>query len=163
MNRARLTATVAVVAGVVAWATTFGHDNPDAMGPLIRRPGDLTWADAPASLPPGAKVAVLEGDPAKPGPFVMRMKFPDGYRVAPHTHPRPERVTVLAGALHIGMGATFDAAKCQPMRAGTYGTWPAGMQHFGWFEGETAIQLHGEGPWVVTYVNPADDPRTKTK
>ena len=61
------------------------------------------------------------------------------------------------------MGATFDAVKCQEMKAGTYGTWPAGMQHFGWFRGETVIQLNGEGPWLVEYVNPADDPRKAAK
>jgi hypothetical protein len=130
-----------------------------ATGPSIHRPETLVWTDAPASLPPGAKVVVLEGDPTREGPFVMRMKFPDGYRVLPHTHPKPERVTVLAGTLHIGMGATFDGAKCEAMRVTTYGTWPAGMKHFGWFQGETIIQLHGDGPWAVEYVNPADDPR----
>jgi len=76
----------------------------------IHRPEAIVWQDAPASLPPGAKVAVLEGDPAKAGPFVMRMKFPDGYRVAPHTHPRPERVTVLKGALNIGIFRTLSGS-----------------------------------------------------
>ena len=104
------------------------ESRPIGIAGEIRRPEELEWKDAPASLPPGAKVAVLEGDPSKAGTFVMRFKFPDGYRVLPHTHPKPERVTVLAGALHIGMGATFDASKCQEMRAGTYGTWPAGMK-----------------------------------
>jgi hypothetical protein len=154
----------AVAAVALAWAgASFGHDPAGAMGPAIYRPDALVWKDAPASLPPGAKLAVLDGDPTKPGPFVMRMKFPDGYRVAPHTHPRPERATVLAGVLHIGMGAAFDAAKCQAMPAGSFGTWPAGMEHFGWFQGETIIQLHGDGPWAVTYVNPADDPRNAKK
>ncbi|MFO0811181.1 MAG: cupin domain-containing protein [Gemmataceae bacterium] len=157
----------AVVAGVLTAliGVTFvaGNDHPAMPGAIIRRPDALDWKDAPPSLPPGAKVAILEGDPTKAGPFVMRFKFPDGYRVMPHTHPKPERVTVLAGALHIGMGATFDAAKCQEMRVGTYGTWPAGMQHFGWFKGETILQLHGEGPWAVEYVNPADDPRIGKK
>jgi len=133
------------------------------MGASIHRPDSLVWKDAPASLPPGAKVAVLEGDPARDGPFVMRMKFPDGYRVLPHTHPKPERVTVISGTLQIGMGETFDAAQTQPMPAGTFGTWPAGMKHFGWFRGETVIQLHGDGPWTVNYVNPADDPRNGKK
>ena len=164
MKLTKPAAVAAVVAGAVAWATgTFGQGHADAMRPAIHRPASLVWGDAPPSLPPGAKLAILEGDPSKPGPFVMRFKFPDRYRVAPHTHPKPERVTVLAGVLHIGMGATFDAARCQAMPAGTYGTWPTGMTHFGWFEGETVIQLHGEGPWAVNYVNPADDPRNAKK
>jgi quercetin dioxygenase-like cupin family protein len=131
------------------------------MGASIHRPDALRWQEAPPSLPPGAKVAVLEGDPGKEGTFVMRVKLPDGYRIPPHTHPRPERVTVLAGTLHFGMGATFDRSKGRAMPAGSYGTWPAGMQHFGWAEGETVLQLYGMGPWVIRYVNPADDPRAR--
>jgi quercetin dioxygenase-like cupin family protein len=138
---------------------TFGDGIPDAMGTILRRPEKLEWKDAPASLPPGAKAVILEGDPTKPGLFVMRLKFPDGYRIAPHTHPKPERVTVLSGTLFVGMGATFDKSKGHEMPAGTYGSWPAGMKHFGWFRGETILQLYGEGPWAVEYVNPADDPR----
>jgi hypothetical protein len=127
----------------------------------IVTPKDVKWEDAPSSLPRGAKVAVLEGDPAKEGPFVMRIKMPDGYRVPPHTHPRPERVTVIAGALNIGMGATFDKDKCKEMPAGSFGTWPAGMKHFGWMKGETVLQMHGTGPWSLTYVDPKDDPRNQ--
>jgi len=144
-------------------ATTLGQGHGESMSAMIHRTEDLKWQDAPASLPPGAKIALLEGDPSKPGPFVVRFKFPDGYRVAPHTHPKPERVTVISGVLQIGMGAKYDAAKTQAMPAGTFGTWPAGMKHFGWFKGETIIQLHGEGPWAVNYLDPADDPRIQKK
>ena len=127
----------------------------------LHRPDGLKWQDGPASLPPGAKIAVLEGDPAKPGPFVFRVKVPDGYRIPPHTHPKPERVTVTAGTFNLGMGATFDATMCEALPAGTYGTWPAGMKHYVWARGETIVQFHGDGPWVIEYVNPADDPRKK--
>ena len=112
-------------------------------------------------MPPGAEFAVLEGDPSKPGPFVFRVKVPDGYRIPPHTHPKPERVTILAGTFHLGMGETFDATKGEALPVGTYGTWPAGMKHYVWVEGETIVQFHGEGPWVIEYVNPDDDPRKK--
>ena len=95
------------------------------------------------------------------GPFVMRVKMPDGYRVPPHTHPKPERVTVISGTLNIGMGDTFAADKCTAMPAGSFGTWPAGMKHFGWMKGETVLQMHGTGPWSLTYVNPKDDPRNQ--
>ncbi len=126
-------------------------------------PAGLKWANGPASLPPGAELAVLEGDPRKEGPFVMRLKMPDGYRIPPHTHPKPERVTVISGTFHIGMGNTFDPAKGTAMPAGTFGTWAPGMKHFVWATGETVIQLHGNGPWVIEYVNPADDPRKAKK
>jgi quercetin dioxygenase-like cupin family protein len=160
------TAVLAVIGfGAVAGlaAATFGQGHGESMSAMIHRPENLKWQDAPASLPPGAKIALLEGDPSKPGPFVLRFKFPDGYRVAPHTHPKPERVTVISGVLQIGMGAKYDAAKTEAMPAGTFGTWPAGMKHYGRFKGETIIQLHGEGPWTVNYLDPADDPRNEKK
>jgi quercetin dioxygenase-like cupin family protein len=105
-------------------------------------------------------MAVLEGDPGKPGPFVFRVKAPDGYRVPPHTHPKPERVTVIAGTFHLGTGEMFDPAKGQELPPGTFGTWPPGMKHFVWVKGVTVVQLHGVGPWTIKYVNPADDPRS---
>lgn len=133
-----------------------GHQEP-----RLYLPNDIQWMDAPNSIPPGAKIAVLDGDPSKDGQFVARFKLPAGYRVAPHTHPKPERLTVLSGTLYFGMGGKFDEKKARPMPAGSFGTWPPGMQHFAWTEGETIIQIHGVGPWVIEYVNPADDPRNK--
>lgn len=122
----------------------------------------IDWKAGPPSLPPGASIAVLEGDPAKEGPFVFRVKVPDGYRIPPHTHPKTERVTVIAGTFNIGMGDTFDAEKTQAMPTGTYGHWPVGMHHFVWTKGETIVQFHGDGPWSINYLNPADDPRNAT-
>jgi hypothetical protein len=122
---------------------------------------ELKWQDAPASLPRGAKIALLEGDPNKEGLFVMRIKFPDGYRIMPHTHPKRERVTVISGTLHVGMGAKYNEKAGRAMPTGSFGTWPEGMKHFGWATGETVIQLHGIGPWSIQYVNPDDDPRGK--
>jgi quercetin dioxygenase-like cupin family protein len=121
----------------------------------------VQWRPGPPSLPKGALVALLEGDPAKEGPFVFRVKLPDGYRIAPHTHPKVERVTVLSGTLYIGMGARFDEKAGRAMPAGAYGHWPAGMRHFAWAKGETVIQLHGVGPWSIQYVNAIDDPRKR--
>ena len=120
---------------------------------------DLKWKVGPPSLPKGALIAVLEGDPSKEGPFVFRVKVPDGYRIPPHTHPKTERVTVISGIFIIGMGAKFDEKAGRAMPAGTYGHWPAGMMHFVRVEGETVVQFHGMGPWSIEYVNPADDPR----
>ncbi|MBM3982662.1 MAG: DUF4437 domain-containing protein [Planctomycetes bacterium] len=154
----------AFVLTLLALATTGRGlaDHPKgAPEPALRKPAELTWQDGPLSLPPGAKFAVLEGDPTKPGPFVFRVKVPDGYRIPPHTHPKPERVTVVSGTFNLGMGDTFDATKTDALPAGTYGTWPAGMKHFVWVKGETVVQFHGEGPWVIDYVNRADDPRHK--
>jgi quercetin dioxygenase-like cupin family protein len=131
----------------------------DGMGVTLFTPAKVKWVDAPPVLPRGAKVMLLEGDPGKPGQFVMRVWMPDGYRVAPHTHPKRERITVLSGILYIGMGDTFDAKKMREMPAGAYGSWPAGMSHYVRVKGETVIQLNGTGPWSLTYINPSDDPR----
>ena len=131
------------------------HKDEIAIYPLA----ETKWQDGPPSLPKGAKFAVLEGDPSKPGPFVFRVKLPDGYRIAPHMHPMPERITVLSGTFNIGMGDKFDETKGRSMPAGTYGQWPAGMKHFVWAKGETVIQFHGTGPWSIQYVNAEDDPR----
>lgn len=139
----------------VAWA-----DHADKEHMAIT-PDDIKWVDAPPSLPPGCKVVVLEGNPAKEGHFVMRVKMPDGYKIMPHTHPKDERVTVLSGTLYMGIGEKFDEKVAKAMPAGSYGRTAAGVKHFGFVKGETIIQLHGTGPWAVEYVNPADDPRKK--
>src|SRR5207248_5434120 len=89
-------------------APSAAHDKKESMGASLHRPDGLTWQDGPPSLPPGAKIAVLEGDPTKPGPFVFRVKVPDGYRIPSHTHPKPERVTVVSGTFHIGMRDSSD-------------------------------------------------------
>ncbi|MBN9519869.1 cupin domain-containing protein [bacterium] len=157
LSSAVLAAAVWFAAGVTA------HDEKAAMAAAIHQPDKVKWQDGPPSLPPGAKFAVLEGDPAKPGPFVFRVKVPDGYRIPPHTHPKPERVTIISGTFNLGMGEAFDAKKGEELSAGTYGTWPAGMKHYVWVKGETVVQFHGDGPWVITYVNPADDPRNAKK
>lgn len=152
---------------VLAWLGTLhsepqqpaGHGSSEEI--MIYPSDKLSWHEGPPSLPKGAMIAVLEGDPAKEGPFVFRLKIPDGYRVPPHTHPKTERITVISGTFNIGMGDRFDGKATQAMLAGTYGYWPAGMKHFVWAKGETVLQFHGTGPWTIQYVNPDDDPRKK--
>ena len=126
-------------------------------------PGDVKWMDGPPSLPPGAKIAILEGDPAKPGPFTIRLQAPDGYKIAAHTHPTDERVTVISGTFHMGMADKFDEAAGHEMVTGSFALMPAGTKHFAWATGETVVQVHGTGPFVINYVNPADDPRNAKK
>jgi len=126
-------------------------------------PTTVEWKAGPAAIPPGAKMAILEGDPTKEGPFVVRFQFPDGYHIPPHTHPKTERVTVISGTMLLAMSENLDRSAAKTLTAGTYGFWPAGMKHTAWSEGETVIQLHGIGPWQINYVNPADDPRNAKK
>jgi hypothetical protein len=115
----------------------------------IFAPDTIQWKNGPPSLPPGAKFAVLEGDPAKEGLFTMRLSVPDGYKVPPHSHPAMEHVTVISGTFHIGMGEKFDESKLSPMPAGTFGFMAPKMNHFAMAKGDTVIQLHGTGPWQI--------------
>lgn len=127
----------------------------------IFAPDAIKWQSGPASLPQGARVAVLEGDPAKEGLFTLRLSIPDGYKIPPHSHPAVEHVTVIAGTFQIGMGDKFDESKLNPMTTGTFGFLAPNMNHFAMAKGNTVIQLHGVGPWQINYVNPEDDPRKK--
>ena len=132
-------------------------------GHTIVQPQEIKWGPAPAMLPPGAEAAVLFGDPSKNGLFVLRLKLPPGYSVAPHTHPVDEVVTVISGTFYKGMGATADRRKAQPLPAGSFFALPPGMAHYVFMEEETVIQISTRGPWGLTYVDPKDDPRQKTK
>lgn len=134
-----------------------------AAGAHVMITGDtLKWGPPPPGLPAGAEVAVLSGDPAKAGElFTLRVKMPAGYKVPPHWHPGDEHVSVLNGQLMMGMGETFDAAQMQPMSAGSFALMPKEMRHYVLAKGPTVIQVHGIGPFGITYVNMADDPRKK--
>jgi hypothetical protein len=107
----------------------------------IVAPAELKWGEAPPGLPPGGKMAVLDGD----------------------THPTTERITVISGTFYLGMGDKFDEAAGREMAPGSFAVLPAGMRHFGWNTGETVLQINSEGPFQIKYVNPADDPRNAKK
>ena len=134
----------------------------DAAHAIVTPPDQVTWGPAPPALPPGAKLAVLEGNLSEAGPFTMRLRLPDRYRIPPHFHPVTEHVTVLKGTFKVGMGGNFDASAMTPLPTGTFAALEPGTRHFAEAQGETILQLHGIGPWGLTYVNPADDPRQRT-
>ncbi|MER8921206.1 cupin domain-containing protein [Mesorhizobium sp. M0802] len=121
----------------------------------------IKWGPAPAVLPAGADMAVIAGDPSKDGIYVLRLKLPAGYRIAAHNHPTSEYVTVISGNFHIGMGDKLDETKGIELTAGGFGVAPQGMNHYAWTTSATIVQVHGEGPFAITYVNPADDPSKK--
>lgn len=133
-------------------------------------PDDVKWTAAPNALPAGAQIAVLEGDPMKPGPYTMRLKLPNNYRIPPHYHAKTEHVTVLNGNIRVGMGDTFDEKSMNGFGAGSFAVIDAGAHHYAMVRNDnilkgkdTIIQLHGEGPWEIHYVNASDDPRNKKK
>ena len=148
---------IAILLGTLAVARADDADHAPHWN--LSTPDSIQWREGPPSMLPGAKMAILEGDPAKDGFFTMRLKVPDGYRVFPHWHPQIERLTVIQGVVHLGTGDRFDAGATRALRAGTYSAMPPKMTHFAWMEGETILQLSSVGPWEVVYVNSADDPR----
>ena len=133
----------------------------DHEGHISIVPSEIEWKDAP-SIGPGAKLAVLEGDLKQAAPFTMRIKVPPNLKIPAHTHPVFERVTVLSGTFHLGIGEKFDKTKAKAYPAGGVTFMPPGMPMFGYTGNEeTIIQLHGTGPWGITYLNPDEDPRKK--
>ena len=124
-------------------------------------PGDLQWGPAPSVLPAGAQVAVIEGDPFKPGFFSLRLKMPDGYRVAPHWHPTDEHIVVIQGTFKIGMGDMYDAMTARELPAGGFTKLPQKMHHYAGAKGDTIIQIYGQGPFVINYIRPEDNPSHK--
>lgn len=127
-------------------------------------PADFKWVDAPRSMPAGAKVQVLEGNPSHPGLFTMRVKLPAQTTLMPHSHPQDERVTVLSGAAYIGFGNKVDLAKAKQFAAGSYYVNPAGLHHYTYFGEETVMQLTGTGPWEIHYLKaPSGTPKKKQR
>jgi quercetin dioxygenase-like cupin family protein len=158
-NRIVVVAVVAVALLGGIGGTVAGEE--EAPAHVMVMPDDLDWQPVP-SLPEGARVAVLEGNPAEEGPFTMRLSLPPGYTIPAHTHPVAERVTVLSGTFHIGLGETFDREAAHALPEGALAVMDSGIAMYG-FTGEepTVIQLTGEGPWGITYLDPDDDPRKK--
>jgi quercetin dioxygenase-like cupin family protein len=149
----------ATCASVLFFILTPAAAQPQQHQHVMANPGDVTWKDGPPSLPKGAQMSVLYGDPTKDGMFVMRLKFPANYKIPAHTHPVDEVVTVVSGEFKIGMGASVDSAQMKAINAGGVIAMAPGTQHYVQINQETVVQLSTRGPWGIAYVNPADDPR----
>jgi quercetin dioxygenase-like cupin family protein len=134
------------------------QDKPAASTHVMSDPAQQQWGPAPPVLNKGAQFAVLSGNPGAQGPFVIRLQMPAGYKIAPHWHPTDEHVTVISGTFSLGMGDRFDESAAKALPAGGYALLPAEMRHFAWTKDGATVQVHGMGPFVLNYVNPADDP-----
>jgi len=156
-----MTRSIAVRCAAVAVAlTTTGAAL--AQHPHVLVPADtVKWGPAPPALPAGAQISVLEGDPGQKGAITLRLQFPANYTVPPHWHSMTERVTVLCGALHVGMGDTLDRQRSQALQPAGFVSLPAKMHHYAWTATPTVVQINLEGPFDIFYVNPADDPQLK--
>jgi quercetin dioxygenase-like cupin family protein len=149
------------IAGLVGAASTAPAETMDTHKMIA--PQEIKWGPAPAALPAGAEAAALYGDPTKEGLFAMRLKFPKGYQVAPHTHPKPEVVTVISGTFRLGVGETADRSKANVLPAGSFSALAPGTAHFAFFDEDTVLQVNTTGPWGLNYINPNDDPRQKSQ
>jgi hypothetical protein len=128
----------------------------------IFTPDGIAWGQVPPFLEPGAQLAVLEGDPgASSGDYTVRLKMPNGYKIAPHWHPKRENVTIISGTFKVGMGDNFDEAKMGAFPAGSFAYLDPEMHHYAMASGDVVIQIHGTAPLQINYVNAADDPAKK--
>lgn len=147
-----------------AWMVSddiFNASAPPTYPHAMVQMSSLKWGDMPPSFPAGAKFTVVSGDPSQPGPFVVRIDAPAGYRIGPHFHPTTENVTVLSGTVSMSMGDTDDPATRTDVPTGGYVVLPAEAHHAFNAKTNSTVQVHGMGPFAITYVNPQDDPRNK--
>jgi quercetin dioxygenase-like cupin family protein len=161
MNRS-----IAVLAALVLTtnaALAQQHAATKSANAPVTGPAAANFGPAPAVFPAGAQMAVLAGDPGKGGEYTVRLKMPNGYKIAPHFHPTDENVTVLSGTFHVGIGDKFVQAGMLSLPSGGFITAGAQMHHYAWAEGPTIVQVHGMGPFKLTYVNAADDPSAHKK
>jgi len=131
----------------------------DSMSHVMMRAANLKWMNAPPGLPPGAKVAVLSGDPSKEGTFTIRLMLPANYTVKPHWHPTDENITVVKGTLYMGMQETFNKEKATRLNEGDFARMPARSVHYAFSKTPVTVQIHGMGPFAITYIKASDDPR----
>jgi quercetin dioxygenase-like cupin family protein len=128
---------------------------------VVQAQKKLEWGPAPPSLPAGSRIAVVSGDPGKTGPFVLQLEMPNGYVIPPHWHPTDEHVTVKSGQLRFGMGDKAEAAAERSLRPGQSVNLKANMRHWARARGRTVVAVSGNGPFAITYVDPAVDPRNQ--
>ena len=160
MNRLFLSVVLVAFASssFAATATKSSHSTMKMPDHGLATPDNIKWGPPPPVFQSNAQFAVIAGDPGASGPYVVRLKMPDGYKIMPHWHPTTENVTVISGTFHLGTGDTFDDTKGAEMPTGSFGFVGPNMHHYAWATGETIVQVHGMGPFKLTYVNPKDDP-----
>lgn len=148
-------ASIGAFVGVAASQGTSGSAH------VLTTAAEVKWGEPPPVFEKGAKFAVIAGDPSQPGIYVVRLKMPAGYKIAPHWHPTDEHVTVISGTFALGMGEKFDKQALKELPAGGYALLPAQMRHYAYAMTDATVQVHGMGPFALTYVNPADDPSAR--
>lgn len=152
------TSNILLAAALAALAASNPAQAGDKMAPAPYLPEAAEWTPAPPVLPAGAEIAVLSGNPFADGWYVLRLKLPTGYDVPAHIHSGDELITVISGEFNIGHGNKLDRAATTLLNSGGFVEMPAGHPHFAWTSAETVLQIHGPGPFDITYMDPADNP-----
>ena len=132
-----------VGSGVSQEATPPATTPAAASTHMLMSPADFKWGDPPPIFEKGASFTVISGDPSQPGLFVVRLKMPAGYKIAPHWHPADEHVTVIKGTFSLGMGDKFDKTAMKTLPDGSYALLPAGMRHYAMAKTAVVVQVHG--------------------
>ena len=155
-----ITARLTVLVGSLAISLAAMAAPAFAQSTHILVPADrVQWGPAPPVLPAGAQIAVLEGNPSEKGTITLRLRLPANYNIPPHWHSMTESVTVLSGALNVGMGDTLDRKASQLLKPGGFVSLPGNMHHFAWTAVPTVVQINLMGPFDIFYVNAADNPQ----
>lgn len=154
VSRPRPLGCAAAVAGIVVSVSAVAQ--APAPGVMAMTPADMAWTSQGAVAAPGMQQVNLVGDPAKPGPYTLRLRFPKGFRIAPHTHPDSREVTVLSGVYATGYGETFDEAALKTLPAGSFYTEPANVPHYIEIKEDVVLQVSGVGPSGRRFVKPAN-------
>lgn len=149
---------ISLGAALAVAGPSWSADMAMTPGQIYMNTSDVKWGAAPPVLPKGAKMAVLSGDPGKDGPFVARLMVPGNYRIAPHWHSRDEDLTVISGTLYLAEGDKVDTKNAHAMKVGAYHHLPAKTHHFAFSKGPAVVQINGQGPFDITYINESDDP-----
>ncbi len=152
----------AITAAAILFGGSVAVGHAQSSTAVVAAVAEAKWGPAPPMLPPGAQIAVLSGDPSKPAPYAVRLKFPAHYDIPAHSHPTDENVVVTSGALTLGMGDKLSraAGAGKTIGVGGFALAAANMNHFAYTTAPTTIVLYGVGPVEFKYVNPNDDPRT---
>jgi len=165
MPFSKTTLTILGALSVAGWSGAQAQQQAEAMpadgqaAMIMTTPADIAWGDVPPMLPPGAMITVLEGDPGMAAPYALRLQMPAGYQIPAHWHTLVERVTVISGTLNAGMGDMLDPAQGKAFPAGSFLLIPGKAHHFAWADEETVVQINGDGPFDINYMDPANDPR----
>jgi hypothetical protein len=161
--RKQISVIAASVAALIALPVAWAADKPAAApamatASMFMNANEIKWGNAPPSLPKGAKMAVLSGDPGKPGPFVARLQVPASYKIPPHWHTTDEDLTVISGSFFFAEGDKMEMKGAHEMKAGGFHHLPGKTHHYAYSKGPAVVQINAMGPFDIVYVDPKDDP-----